>query len=114
MTKYFGISCIKLKQEKSSSKNKEALAKNKTVEPLVAKIDSISRTGLMTISYNRRVVPLTNVSWITPKEFHVRFEQKSDEEDQTDRFKYKVIRHTPTNIYVQLSFFIPLDVSQGR
>ena len=68
----------------------------------------------MTISYNRRVVPLTNVSWITPKEFHVRFEQKSDEEDQTDRFKYKVIRHTPTNIYVQLSFFIPLDVSQGR
>jgi hypothetical protein len=58
--------------------------KNSTVEPLQARIESISMSGLLTITYNRRVVPLTNVTWITPKEFHVRFEQRSDEVDQTE------------------------------
>ncbi len=83
------------------------------MEPLQAKIESISLGGLMTITYNRRVVPLTNVTWITPKEFHARFEQRSDEVDQTEEFTYKVIRHTPLNLYVQLTFFEPLGVSQG-
>lgn len=79
----------------------------------MSKIESVSITGLMTISYNRRVIPLTNVTWITANEFHMRFEQRSDEIDQTDEFKYEVIKHTPDNLFVQLYFSEPLDVSQG-
>lgn len=65
----------------------------------------------MTISYNRRVVPLTNISWISPNEFHVTFVQRSDEIDQTEEFTYKVLKHTPDHIFVQLNFYEPLDIS---
>lgn len=83
-----------------------------TVEPLTAKIKSISVTGQMTIAYSRRVVPVANVSLIiTPDEFHVTLEQLSDEEDQTVDFTYKLLEHTPYNIYVQLYFVRPLEIS---
>jgi hypothetical protein len=52
-----------------------------TVEPLKARIESVSLSGLMTIEYNRRVVPLTNVTWVSTNEFYMRFEQTSDEID---------------------------------
>lgn len=70
------------------------------VEPLKARIESISISGIVTIEYNRRVVPVTNVTWISPNEFYMKFEQTSDEIDQTDEFRYEVIEHTPDNIFV--------------
>ena len=37
----------------------------------------------------------------------------SDEEDQTDEFQFELLEHTPMNIYIQLKFSRPLEVSQG-
>jgi hypothetical protein len=37
----------------------------------------------------------------------------SDEEDQTEEFEFELLEHTPMNIYVQLKFSRPLEVSQG-
>lgn len=44
---------------------------NKTEEqliPLTAKIMSISQTGLMTVEYNKDVVPIQNISLVTNEE----------------------------------------------
>ena len=38
-----------------------------------AQIESINITGYMTISYNKRVIPLSNVTWLTPFEFHMTY-----------------------------------------
>jgi len=40
---------------------------------LKAQIESINITGYMTISYNKRVIPLSNVTWLTPLEFHMTY-----------------------------------------
>jgi hypothetical protein len=65
------------------------------------------------ISYNRRIIPNIDLTLIKESQFKVVFEMLSDEYDQTKEFTYKILDQTPFNIYLQLYFSRPLEVSQG-
>ena len=83
------------------------------LEPLMAYVESISPTGYTVISYNRRIIPNNDLTLIKESQFKVVFEMLSDEYDQTKEFTYKILDQTPFNIYLQLYFSRPLEVSQG-
>lgn len=63
-------------------------------------IESISMSGLLTIKYNRHVLPIKDLTPVTPRHFQIVFEQLSDEIDQTEDFSYQLVSMTPANIYV--------------
>ena len=56
----------------------------------------------MKISYNRRVMPVTNLTALNANEFNVTFEQLSDE--ALVGFNFKLLNMTPAYVFVQLIF----------
>lgn len=77
----FVINILKVTESVDTEPDTIEVNSDETLAPLKATIESISLTGLITIGYNRRVIPVTNTTWITPSEFHVTFEQRSYEID---------------------------------
>lgn len=95
VTQSFTITVLKVSESANTEPDAIKVNSDETLAPLTASIESIGLTGLITIGYNRRVIPVTNTTWITSGEFHLTFEQRSYEDDQTEDFRYKVIGMTP-------------------
>ena len=102
---------FKFENKDTNIENKEEEVEEK--EPLRAWIDSISSTGEMIIAWNDYTLVDETRSEIKAEDFHIVFQQLSDEEDQTREFKYKLNSWEPGLAKVKLTFIKPLFVSTG-
>lgn len=83
------------------------------LEPLEVWIEKIDQSGLMETRWSVPVLTFANFTNVSTCDYRILLEMNSDEEDQTEEFKYNITKFMPSLLLTQLTFSKPLEISQG-